>query len=86
MKRTIIINSETWGRGNEELGKQLMDSFLRKLLALGSKPDVIIFYNSGVRLLAQGSLVTDALDALYNTGVDMIACGTCVAYFQQQYP
>jgi len=82
MKTTIILNSESLGRGNEKLGKQLMGSFLRKLWASGKKPDMIIFYNSAVKLLAQGSSVLDALDALSKAGVDLVACGTCVEYYK----
>jgi len=82
MKKTIIINSKTLGRGSEELGERLMGSFLRKLCILESKPDAIIFYNSGVSLLAKGSSVLDALDKLFNAGIDIMACGTCVAYYK----
>ena len=82
MKKTIIINSETLGSGSKELGEKLMGSFLRKICILESKPDTIIFYNSGVKLLAKGSSVLDALDTLFNAGVDVIACGTCVAYYE----
>lgn len=82
MKRIIVVNSETLGGGSEELGERLMGSFLRKLCLLESKPDTIIFYNSGVKLLAKGSSVLDALDALFNAGVDIMACGTCVTYYE----
>ncbi len=82
MKKTIIINSETLGSGSEELGKNLMGSFLRKLWASDTKPGAIIFYNAGVKLLAEGSSVLDALDALFKAGVDLIACGTCVGYYK----
>ena len=82
MKKTIIINSEIFGSGSEELGEKLMSSFFRKLCMLESKPDTIIFYNSGVKLLSKGSSVLDALDTLFNAGVDILACGTCVAYYK----
>jgi len=82
MAKTIIVNSECFGVGSDELGQQLMGSFLRKLWALDKKPAAIIFYNSGVKLLAQGSTVLDALDGLSAAGVDLIACGTCVSYFK----
>ena len=82
MKKIIVVNSETLGRGDEKLGLQLMDSFLLKLCESGSKPDAIVFYNSGVKLLAQGSPVTDTLEILFGAGVDIIACGTCVSAYQ----
>jgi len=81
MKKTIIINSETFGTGSDELGQKLMGSFLRKLWLLDDKPDKIVFYNSGVKLLAEGSSVLDALSALADAGIDLIACGTCAAYY-----
>ncbi len=80
--RIVVINSETMGRGDSELGQRLLGSFLRKLWARPQKPDVIIFYNSGVKLLARGSTVLDALKGLADAGVDLVACGTCISFFQ----
>lgn len=79
--RIVLINSETMGRGDSELGQRLLGSFLRKLWAGREKPDAIIFYNSGVKLLARGSAVLDALQGLADGGVDLMACGTCVSFF-----
>lgn len=76
--RTIILNSEFMGSGDDELGALLMGNLLRKLWALETKPRRIVFYNSGVRLLAEGSACLDGLDGLYKAGVDLIACGTCI--------
>lgn len=81
MNQTIIINSEFMGNGSEELGRQLIGSFFRKLWASDNKPATIVFYNSAVKLLALGSSVLESLDALSQAGVDLIACGTCVSYF-----
>jgi selenium metabolism protein YedF len=81
MKRTIVINSQTMGRDSEELGEQIMGSFLRQVLMSSIRPDAIILYNSGVKLLTEDSPVSDAMDALFKRGVDIIACGTCVAYY-----
>ncbi len=80
MPKTVIINSERFGAGSNELGQQLMGSFLRKLWALENKPAAIVFYNSAVKLLAKDSNVLDALDGLSQAGVDLIACGTCVSH------
>jgi selenium metabolism protein YedF len=79
--KTLIVNSQSLGRGDDILGNQLMGSFLRKLWAADAKPARIIFYNSAVRLLAEGSPVLDALEGLHGAGVDLIACGTCVTYY-----
>jgi selenium metabolism protein YedF len=82
MKTAIVINSATLGVGPEELGEKMMGSFLRKLWAEASKPDTIIFYNSGVKLVAEGSPMLDALTELGAAGVDLIVCGTCVGYYK----
>jgi selenium metabolism protein YedF len=82
LSTTIVINSEVLGKGSDELGGKLMGSLLRKLCANKNKPDVVVFYNSGVKLLARGSSVLDALDALAEAGVDLVACGTCVAFYE----
>jgi selenium metabolism protein YedF len=81
MSKTVIINSEGLGSGDEELGRQLMGSFLRKLWGNSVRPSRIIFYNAGVKLLVEGSPVLDALDGLSEQGVDLIACGTCVTFY-----
>ena len=80
-KNSVVINSEFFGDGSDELGRKLMASFLRKVWASKQKPHRIVFYNSGVKLLAHDSPVLDAIEALANAGIDLIACGTCVTFF-----
>lgn len=84
MGKSIIIGNETLGRGDDELGAKLIGSFLRTLAAAELKPEAIIFYNSGVRLVAVGSPVLDALEALDRAGVDLAVCGTCLAHYGLQ--
>lgn len=80
-ERTLVVDSQYLGSGDDDLGTQLMGRFLRKLWQVDNKPARIIFYNSGVKLLVEGSPVLDALHGLSAAGVDLIACGTCVTYF-----
>lgn len=82
MNRTIIVSNEVMGSGPDDLGKTIMGSFLRKLCLEENKPDTIVFYTAGVKLLAEGSPVLDAIDALSKAGIDIIACGTCVNYYK----
>lgn len=81
MKKTILITSEFLGRGDDELGATLMGSFLRKLSSAEDLPKEIIFYNSAVKLLAEGSSVLDAIELLAKKGVGLTACGTCVNFY-----
>lgn len=81
MKKALVVNSEYMGAGDNELGAKLIGSLLRKLWAAETRPEAILFYNSGVKLLAEGSSALDALNGLYEAGVDLIACGTCCTFF-----
>ena len=82
MKKTILVTNEFLGQGDDELGAALMGSFLRKLCLTENLPQEIVFYNSGVKLLAEGSTVLDAIDMLSNKGVGLMACGTCVGHYE----
>lgn len=82
MKKTIVITSEFFGQGDEVLGAALMGSFLRKLCLTENLPKEIIFYNSAVKLLAEGSTVLDAIEMLSKKGIHLIACGTCVGHYE----
>lgn len=82
MKRTVIIKSDVMGVDPPELGAKMIGSFLRKLCVADRKPSSLLFYGTGVKLLTEGSSVLDALEILRDSGVDLIACGTCVGYFE----
>lgn len=81
MKTLIVLNSESFGKGDEELGKKLMGAYLKKLWARDDVPDTIICYNSGAKLVSKGSMVLDALHGLYDKGTDILACGTCIQHY-----
>jgi selenium metabolism protein YedF len=81
MSQTIVINSEFLGKTDDELGRKLMHKFLRTLWASDKKPDSVIFYHAGVKLLTDDSPILDAIEALNKAGVDLLACGTCVGVY-----
>jgi selenium metabolism protein YedF len=81
MKTTILLNSKNLGIGDDKLGEKLIGSFLNKIWMLDEKPDTIIFYNSAVKLLSNDSFVLDSLISISDSGVDLVACGTCVGFF-----
>jgi selenium metabolism protein YedF len=78
----FVISSDTMGRGNEDLGRILMKAFIHTAIDLDSPPHVMIFYNTGVRLAAEGSDVLDDLKNLEEKGVKILVCGTCVNFFE----
>jgi len=80
--KTILIQSEVLGRGNDELGMLLMANFLRLLGESQDKPAALIFWNTGVRLVCEGSWALGHLKKLEEQGVEILACTTCLEYFE----
>jgi selenium metabolism protein YedF len=80
-KRVVLVTGEGVGRGNDELGRILMRGFLHALNEGEARPALLIFMNSGVRLVAQGSSVLEDLRSLSDQGVQIWACGTCLDYY-----
>jgi selenium metabolism protein YedF len=78
----IVFAENKMGRGNDELGYVLIRAFLHTVVEKKEKPDVMIFYNTGVKLTVQGSEVLDDLKQLENEGVQLLVCGTCLNYFE----
>jgi selenium metabolism protein YedF len=81
-KLVLTVPSQVMGRGDtEELGQILVRSFFHTLGEVEPLPDTIIFFNSGVKLVAEGSPVLEDLQALSERGIHILACGTCLGYF-----
>ncbi|MDH3816560.1 MAG: sulfurtransferase-like selenium metabolism protein YedF, partial [Acidobacteriota bacterium] len=80
--RVVQITAGTMGSGDDELGALLLRSFLKTQAELEQKPDAILFYNDGVKLCCEGSYLLDDLRELEATGVEIIACGTCLNFFE----
>jgi len=80
--KTILIQGETLGRGNDELGQLVMSNFLSKLKESPEKPAKLVFWNTGVKLAAEGSWALTHLKKLEEQGVEILACGTCLDFFE----
>jgi selenium metabolism protein YedF len=77
----LLVASSTLGRGDDELGSVLMRTFIHTLGESEIKPHKIIFMNSGVKLVAQGSEIIDDLRSLEKDSVEILACGTCLGHY-----
>jgi selenium metabolism protein YedF len=77
----ILITGEELGTGDEGFGQKLMVSFINTLGEATTRPDKIIFANSGVRLTTQGSEVLETLQRLEQEGVQILSCGTCLEHY-----
>lgn len=80
MAKRFLILADTIGRGDVELGRVLVKSFLYSLARTDETPKAIMFMNEGVRLACEGSESLDDLRILEEKGVAVRACGTCLDY------
>ena len=80
-KKVILIQSESLGRDDKSLGSLLMANFLRLLGESEDKPGSLVFWNEGVKLVCKESKVLDHLKRLEEQGVEILACMTCLEYF-----
>lgn len=78
----VLITSDQMGRGSEELGKILIKGFLFALAELSVPPKTLLFLNAGVKLAVEGANTLADLQVLAAKGVDILACGTCLNYYQ----
>ena len=69
------------GRGDDELGQILIRGFFHALGQTTPQPHTIIFFNSGVKLVVEGSPVLEDLQALCGQGIELLACGTCLGHY-----
>jgi selenium metabolism protein YedF len=79
----LVVPSEFIGRGeHDELGHVLMRAFFHTLGEVQPLPGVIVFLNSGVKLVVAGSPVLEDIQALSEKGVSILACGTCLGHYE----
>ena len=77
-----VLAADTMGRGNDELGWALMQTYVQTIIQVDPLPETIILYNSGVKLVTAESGALDALRALQAKGVEILVCGTCLDFYQ----
>jgi selenium metabolism protein YedF len=78
----VLITSQTLGEGDDKLGSILMKSFLNTLWDNDNPPVKILFLNSAVKLTCEGSDALDTLKLLSESGIDLVSCGTCLAFYE----
>lgn len=79
---TYIIDKDSIGKGDEELGKKLLVAFQNTLPDYDHKPKTLFFMNKGVFFALEDSPTLEALKKLETTGVEIIVCGTCTNFFE----
>jgi selenium metabolism protein YedF len=76
-----LISSELMGRGDEALGRLLMQGFIFSLSQLNLLPETLIFLNSGVYLTKEGSKALHDIKILEEKGTNIYICGACVDFY-----
>ena len=77
----LLVASDSLGRGDYELGRLLMDRFLHEICGTSELPQTVIFINSGVKMVSEASPMLEHLSRLDQSGVDLLACSTCLERF-----
>ena len=77
-----VIGSDCMGRGSDELGWALLQTYIATIKEVSPLPSRILFYNGGVRLVATAGKALEALQALERKGVKILSCGTCLEFFK----
>jgi selenium metabolism protein YedF len=80
-KIMILVTSAFMGHGDDGLGDMLMFNFLKTLKEMGPELWRVSFINNGVSFTAEGSEAVPILQELAASGVQISACGACLAYF-----
>lgn len=77
----FYVKSDSIGRGSDELGTILVKALFNTLAEGSEFPEKVVFVNSGVKLVCEGSDILDSLKTVEGKGVEILACGTCLNYY-----
>lgn len=81
LKIMVMVATDRMGYGDDELGKKLMQSFLKTLPEMGDELWRLVFVNNGVKLTIGASEVLPDLKELEDQGIPILVCGTCLNHF-----
>ncbi|MCX7970349.1 MAG: sulfurtransferase-like selenium metabolism protein YedF [Negativicutes bacterium] len=76
-----LITQDMLGLGARQLGEILIKSMLFTLSERDTPPPLIVLVNSGVNLVTDRSPVIGHLRRLAENGCRILACGTCLEYY-----
>lgn len=82
MKNTLIqVGSYGMGGKESKLGLNLIEKYFTLLNEQQEPPQFMTFYNEGVKLLCVDSPTLSAMENLEKRGTKLLACSTCLNYF-----
>lgn len=80
--KVILVSSDQLGKGEKELGEGVLETFFTLLKQREELPKAVFLMNSGVMTATDRSLVSLHLKELEEKGVEILACKTCVDYYE----
>ncbi len=80
-KILVFITSEFLGLGDDALGEKLMGTFLGTLPEMDKSLWRVVLLNGGVKLAAHEGPALTHLQALEQSGIGVLVCGTCLAHY-----
>ena len=81
MKTLVILTSDSVGKGNDDLGRNIVTNFIKTLKEMGDDLWRLALLNGGVKLAVEGAEVLPQLQALAHEGLDILVCGRCLETF-----
>lgn len=80
--KVILLSSDQLGKGEAELGEGILETFFTILKQKEELPAAVFCMNRGVFTLTENSLVSLQLKEIEEKGVEILACKTCVDYYE----
>ncbi len=77
-----VIASDSMGRGSDELGWALLQTYVTTIAEISPLPSHILLYNGGVKLASTPGKALESLQLLEKKGVTIWICGTCLEHFR----
>ncbi|HNR38636.1 MAG TPA: sulfurtransferase-like selenium metabolism protein YedF [Acidobacteriota bacterium] len=79
--QVLYLNSDQMGAGDAELGRKLLQGFLKKIVDSEIPLDFVVCVNSGVFLTTADGEALESIRALESRGAKVASCGTCLDHY-----
>ncbi|MEW6375631.1 MAG: hypothetical protein AB1502_07555 [Thermodesulfobacteriota bacterium] len=76
--KVFLLGAESIGRGDDNLGYQILITMLDSLGRRKDRPSAIICWNTAVKLVAEGSPLVPHFKGLEEKGVDILLGKLCI--------
>lgn len=77
----VVIGSDKLGAGDDSLGGALMKTYIYAISQSKIPPTHLIFLNSGVKIVSEGSPCIEILKTLKDKNVQILISGTCLQFY-----